>query len=483
MNILKEHKKAVIISAAVLVGILAIGTGALSMQVASDKILKGVRVANVDLSGMTKSQALAKLESLDTLKNIRMYYGNQSWKVSASDIDLNINYNSTVDSAYNYNRKNGFFTNLARTLKADLGSKASVALDMNYNDSKLNESLKQVKSKLDSQVKEATLDYDYKTKKTTIVADEPGKTMDLQASHDKLVKNLGTDKFDAEMVVKLEPAKFTKADLKGIDTLLGAYSTVYGGLSSRNYNIEKSTRDSSGIVLKPGQEYSFNGLTGEKTLARGYKAAPVIESGKLVMGIGGGVCQTSSTIFNAALLSGMEITTRRSHTIPSDYVNMGRDATVFDGNPGQDLKFKNPFKHNVYIKNYTYGSKVISEVYGASSDYKNIDIATQVLGSYGGGSKTVSDPSLPAGARVVEKYSRAGYNVVTYRQYKDEKGNLVKSEKIGYSNYPAQVGVVRVGAAKAAKPSKPGQVAPKPQQQAPSPAPGGGQSASPGAGA
>ena len=70
------------------------------------------------------------------------------------------------------------------------------------------------------------------------------------------------------------------------------------------------------------------------------------------MGIGGGVCQTSSTIFNAALLSGMEITTRRSHTIPSDYVNMGRDATVFDGNPGQDLKFKNPFKHNVYIKNY-----------------------------------------------------------------------------------------------------------------------------------
>ena len=471
MNIFKDHKKAVIISAGVLIGALVLGTGALSMQVASDKILKGVKVANVDLGGMTKDQALTKLESLDTLKNIKMYYGDQSWKVSASDIDLKINYKSTVDSAYNYNRKNGVFTNLVRTLQADFGSKSNIGLDMSYNDAKLNDSLKQVKSKLDSEVKEATLDYDYKTKKTTIVADEPGKTMNLQASHDRLVKNLAADKFESEMVVKLEQAKFTKADLKGIDTLLGAYSTVYGGLSSRNYNIEKSTKDSSGIVLKPGQEYSFNGLTGEKTIARGYKAAPVIESGKLVMGIGGGVCQTSSTIFNAALLSGLEITNRRSHTIPSDYVNMGRDATVFDGNPGQDLKFKNPFKHNVYIKNYTYGSKVISEIYGSSSDYKNIEIATQVLGSYGGGSKTISDPSLPAGARVVEKYSRAGYNVVTYRQFKDEKGNVVKSEKIGYSNYPSQVGVVRVGAAKAAKPAaKPGQTA-KPQQAAPAPAP------------
>ena len=161
MNIFKDHKKAVIISAGVLIGALVLGTGALSMQVASDKILKGVKVANVDLGGMTKDQALTKLESLDTLKNIKMYYGDQSWKVSASDIDLKINYKSTVDSAYNYNRKNGVFTNLVRTLQADFGSKSNIGLDMSYNDAKLNDSLKQVKSKLDSEVKEATLDYDY----------------------------------------------------------------------------------------------------------------------------------------------------------------------------------------------------------------------------------------------------------------------------------------------------------------------------------
>lgn len=130
------------------------------------------------------------------------------------------------------------------------------------------------------------------------------------------------------------------------------------------------------------------------------------------------------------------------------------------------------------MKNYTYGSKMISEIYGAASDYKNIDITTQVLGSFGGGNKTIPDPSLPAGKKVVEKYSRPGYNVVTYRQYKDDKGNIISSEKIGYSNYPAQVGVVRIGAAKPAAP-KPGKhqpIAPKPQQ----PVPGAGQAPNPG---
>nr|WP_314277854.1 VanW family protein [uncultured Peptostreptococcus sp.] len=443
MNVLKNKK--LVIPVAVLLGLLVVGTGALSIQIGSDKILKGINIANVDLGGMTKAQAMAKLESLDKLKNIKMYYENQSWNISANEVDLKINYKDSIDAAYNYNRKSLFITNLARTLKADFGGKVALDLSMTYSDSKLKESLKQVKSKLDSQVKDASLDYDYRTKKMSIIPEESGKTVDLDASFKKTIKNLASDKFESEMVVKLEKAKFTREDLKGIDSLLAAYSTVYGGMTSRSYNIEKSTRDSSGVVLKPGQVYSFNGLTGEKTIARGYKPAPVIESGKLVMGIGGGVCQTSSTIFNAALLSGMEITNRRSHTIPSDYVNMGRDATVFDGDPGQDLKFKNPFKHKVYIKNYIYGNKVISEVYGSSSDHMNIDITTQVLGSHAGGSKTVVDPSLPAGKKVVEKPARPGYTVVTYRQYKSADGSLIKSEKIGYSNYPGQSGIVRVG--------------------------------------
>ena len=169
----------------------------------------------------------------------------------------------------------------------------------------------------------------------------------------------------------------------------------------------------------------------------------------------------------------MEITNRRNHTIPSDYVSLGRDAMVVDGNPGQDFKFKNPFKHPVYIKNYVSGNKIGSQIFGFKEDKQNIKISTEMLGSFGGGSKTITDPSLPAGKRVVEKPARSGYNVVTYRSYLDENGKIIKTEKVANSSYPSQTGIIRVGAAvkktptPSVKPSKQAKPTVNPQQQAP----------------
>lgn len=463
MSFLRENKK-VIIPVGVVVAVLVVGMGILSAQVSSDKIAKNVSIAGVNLAGKTKTEALKILDQQSKFKNISLKHGKKSWDLPANDIDLDINFKSTVDKAYMVNRGGGFISNSISMLRSDFGKKTLVPLDMKYDDSKLEEKLVDIKGQLDSPVKNATLEY--KNEKTSVIPEESGRDMKMLASKAKIEKELKKDNFNIDLVVNLKEAQFKASDLKGIDTLLGAYSTNYGGAVGRNYNIEKSARDTNGIVLKPGEEFSFNGITGEKTLATGYKVAPVIESGQLVPGIGGGVCQTSSTIFNAALLSGMEITTRRNHTIPSDYVDLGRDATVVDGNPGQDFKFKNPFKHNVYIKNYTLNGKLHSQIYGSKEDFQNIDVSTQMLGSFGGGNKTVPDASIPAGKKVVVKYGRPGYSVATYRIFKDDKGNTIKTEKIGISTYPAQVGLVKVGPAKGAtKPNTgtvPGHNQPKP---------------------
>lgn len=453
MSFLSENKKT-IIPVGVVIAVLAIGTGILSAQVSSDKIAKNVSIAGVNLGGKTKAEALKALDSQSKFKNINLKHAKKYWTVSVDDIDLNIDFSKTVDKAYRVNRDGGFFSNSMSMLRSDFGKKTRVPLEMDYSDAKLEEKLVEIKGELDSPVKNATLEY--KNEKTSVIPEESGREMKVLASKSKIKNELKKDNFDIDLVVKLEEAKFKAADLKGIDTLLGAYSTNYGGVAGRSYNIEKSARDTNGVVLKPGEEFSFNGLTGDKTLARGYKVAPVIESGQLVPGIGGGVCQTSSTIFNAALLAGMEITTRRNHTIPSDYVDLGRDATVADGNPGQDFKFKNPFKHNVYIKNYTLNGKLHSQIYGSKEDFQKIDISTQMLGSFGGGNKTVVDASVPAGKKVVVKYGRPGYSVATYRIFKDEQGNTVKTEKIAISTYPAQVGLIKVGPAKPAAKPNPG---------------------------
>lgn len=442
MNFFKKNKKVIIVAMTVL-AILMISIGVLALKTYSNKIVKNIIVAGVNIGNLNKKEALNTLKKEEKFKNIVLKYEDKKWSIPESDINLKINFDKTIDDAYRYNKGNGFLTDIFRTLKSDFGQKNNINISMDYNKVALEKNLKDIKSKLDTSVKNASLEVvDDKVK---IIPEEDGRDMNIYSSLNKTVNNLKNNKFDTELVVKLNYASFKSSDLKGIDTLLGAYETTFGGMKNRDFNIKKSTLDSGEMLLKPGEEYSFNGITGEKTIANGYKSAPIIESGKLVLGIGGGVCQTSSTIFNTALLSGMEITSRRNHTIPSDYVSLGRDAMVVDGDPGQDFKFKNPFKHPVYIKNYVSGNKVGSQIFGFKEDKKNIKITTEMLGSFGGGSKTIKDSSLPTGKRIVEKPSRLGYNVATYRSYLDKKGSVIKTEKVANSSYPPQTGIIRVG--------------------------------------
>ncbi|MEG0249820.1 MAG: VanW family protein [Peptostreptococcus sp.] len=444
MEFLRKNKK-IIIPIAVAVGVIAIGVGALSAQVNSDKIAKNVAVSEVDLSELSKEEAAKKLETQKKFENINLKFGNSKWTIPKSEINLNIDFEKTAENAYNITRNDGYISNLGKTLKSDLGSKNTVNLVMNYDKDKLESKLEKIKKELDSPMKNAKLEFvDDKTK---TIPEEPGRDMVVKSSLHEIDYNLKRDHFDIDLIVKLKEADIKTSDLKGIDTLLAEYSTSFEGMPSRDFNIRKSALDTSGILLKPGEEFSFNEIAGEKSISNGYKNAPVIESGKLVPGPGGGVCQTSSTIFNTALLSGMEITTRKNHSIPSNYVDLGRDATIVDGDPGQDFKFKNPYKHPVYVQNLAFDNKIVSQIYGASEDKPNIDIATEMTGSFGGGNRTVADASLPAGSKVVEKYGRPGYNVTTYRIFKDDKGNKIKTEKVAISSYPSQTGVIRVGAA------------------------------------
>ena len=157
----------------------------------------------------------------------------------------------------------------------------------------------------------------------------------------------------------------------------------------------------------PGEEFSYNEATGPRSVENGYKEAPIIVNGKVQNGPGGGVCQVSTTIYNSALNSGLEITDVRNHSLASTYAPKGKDATVSDGSI--DFKFKNPYKHPIYIKNFVYGGVITSEIYGNSKDKQNISIVTENAGI----------------SNVVK----------TYRIYKDSYGKTIKREYIATSSY------------------------------------------------
>lgn len=132
-----------------------------------------------------------------------------------------------------------------------------------------------------------------------------------------------------------------------VNRVLGRYSTSFGGDANRSSNISLAAEKISGTYLKPGDVFSYNQTTGSRSAANGYKEAPVIINGKLEPGSGGGVCQVSSTLFNAVILSGLEVTQRTCHFSPVSYVPLGRDATVAEG--VIDFCFRNHLKHGVYI--------------------------------------------------------------------------------------------------------------------------------------
>ena len=193
----------------------------------------------------------------------------------------------------------------------------------------------------------------------------------------------------------------------------------------------------------PGDTFSYNKATGKRTVDNGYKDAPVIVQGVMQEGIGGGVCQVSTTLYNATLYAGLEYVELRNHSIAPSYVSKGRDATVADS--GIDFVFKNNLNHPIYIKNYVSGNTVTCQIYGSSKDKQNIQIETNTDNVSKAPTKKVDDPTILKGEEKVMEKGRDGYTVSTYRIYKDKQGNVIKKEKVATSYYPKKQGVIAVG--------------------------------------
>ncbi len=191
---------------------------------------------------------------------------------------------------------------------------------------------------------------------------------------------------------------------------IATFSTYLNPASvKRTNNIKIAMKAISGKIVPPKGVFSLNRTVGERTQARGYRTAPVIENGKKVPGIGGGVSQVTGTLFNAVLLANMKIVEYRTHAKPPQYLPVGRDATVAWGR--FDMKWKNPSKTPVRIEYKLHGNKLSAILWGRKTPGMKVNIKVNVL----------------------EK-SENHIKAELYRSVR-VKGKLVAKEKIGTSNY------------------------------------------------
>ncbi|GAA0235691.1 VanW family protein [Metaclostridioides mangenotii] len=369
------------------------------------KIAKNVFIQGVEVSNMTQDQALKTVTDKYEPRNLNLEYDKKNYKIHAKDINLKYDIDGAVKEAYNMTKKDSYFGNVKKYFGV-LFNKEDINIKTSFDEAKLSTKVSEIANDINIKMENAAVVIDgginYKDAIT-------GKEFDVAVNKEAIYEKI--NKKDTKLLhikVNLKKPEITLDQVKKVDTVLAQYSTNYGTSSyGRAYNVGLSARKTSDVLLMPGEEFSYNGMTGPSNRANGYKNAPVIVYGKLKQAPGGGVCQTSSTIYNTALFAGMQITEVTNHSAASSYVPRGRDATVSDG--GLNLRFKNPYKHPVYVKNTANGSVITSTIYGNSSDKQNIGIDV--------------------------KYSSGKYS--TYRYFKDESGNVIKSEHISDSKYRA----------------------------------------------
>ncbi len=200
----------------------------------------------------------------------------------------------------------------------------------------------------------------------------------------------------------------TKEEAKAIDRVLGQYTTYFTAGGNRSKNIELAAASISGVYVKPGGDFSYNQSTGSRSADNGYLEAPVIINGKLEPGAGGGVCQVSSTLFNAVMLAGLQVTERTCHFSPVAYAPMGRDATVADGY--LDFCFRNHLKHGVYVYTVYEPGAVTAYILGNQEDKPSaVDISEVENETLPFETITRIDPSQEEEKKVEEGHE--GYNV------------------------------------------------------------------------
>jgi vancomycin resistance protein YoaR len=281
--------------------------------------------------------------------------------------------------------------------------------------------------------------------KSTMIPSKKGRRLDLAATQKAfLTAALSTTNREAELVVVAAEPELSTARAKalGITGLVGGYTTYYGGEPNRIHNVQLVARLIDRHLIAPGSTFSFNRTTGERNAAKGFLEAPVIINGELQNGLGGGVCQVSTTVFNAAYEAGLSITERRNHALYIDHYPLGRDATV--NYPDTDLKFVNDTDHWLLLDAIIGSSSLTVRLYGTPV-HRRVETQASALRVTGPAPvKKILDPDLYVGERVVEELGQPPRSVSVRRLVYDEDGDLLY-DATWYSSYVGEPKVIRVG--------------------------------------
>ncbi|MBQ9832386.1 MAG: VanW family protein [Clostridia bacterium] len=442
---------------------------ALAKIVSNGEFFDGITVNGIDVGSMTYDEAkvavIPAVEKAIQEVGISIVYNNHLWLLTASDLGISADIDAALIKAMLYGR-NGNRSENAQSQKA-LENGVDFSVELTPDRDVFSQSLSAIAEQIATAPVDPSAEPDVWASSPSFIYTEgkPGYSFDSEAIIEQVITALSQGQsvqtIKPELVLT-QPTK-TLDDVKSATVLRAKYTTEYGSSSTlretnRIANILKAANLLRGAVIADGEEFSFNEHIGPRTEIGGWPPAPGIVNGNTYeLQPGGGICQVSTTLYNALLRCGseIEITNRKHHSWPSSYVSYGLDATVSTGGP--DLAFKNNTGSPLYIFAYADNNsyKMTVYIYGAPLEegvsYKVYSEIDETLPKPS--PKTEERSDWPKGYSEVDYKSREGYIVTVYRQ-KLLNGEAVEDglEILYTDKYRAITGLTYVGTGDASLP-------------------------------
>ena len=423
----------------------------------TNKILQDGTVINgLNLSGLSKEEASVVLindfqEKADDF-TLNIKNADQTWTLEKDDFVVNSDIHTILDMSQDkntlLNTKEEEITLISQFEK--MGGSINVAF--NYIFLGLDEKIDNIISQVETPPTNSTITFNPNNKEMFEISNHiNGKRVDKNALYKDINEQfLISNNINVELKFIEEVATITKEYNENLTKKISSFSTnVSDSTGGRKHNVKMALEKFNGLVINPNEEISFNSITGPHTSENGYKSAIVIYNGEFTDGIGGGICQASTTLYNALLTSGVQINEVHKHTLPIRYVPLALDAMVSEYTA--DLKFVNTTDYPMFIKTYSDSESVTVEVYSHEQEYtyKTRSETLETISS--NGDKIVPDEDRKYSNKVLFKgeyfrlsYPKDGYIAKSYLQ-KFKDGVMIEEQELRTEIYKAQMGVVIEG--------------------------------------
>lgn len=440
-------KKRFFINIGILVLVLiGIGTIGEYQVMHSTKILSGVYIGGLDVSRMEQDQAEQEIVSLhqESMERKIVIKGEgKSWSFTPSQLGVKEDGEQTVKEAWKIGREGYFYERWYRRWQMKQ-QPYHIPLSFNVDENILTDHVKEMAQMIDQEAKDAGVIVK-SNHQVEITPEENGLQVEIDDSVRALREVLETeDQIECNLSTKITNPQITAETAKSwqINGVVASFETRFDpGKIERSSNIKVAVKALENVLVMPQDVFSFNEVVGARTKEVGYKEALVIENNEFTPGLGGGICQVSSTMYNAILLANLSIAERRPHSLPISYVGPGRDATVAYGSV--DFKFKNDREKPILLHAEYERGKMRVLILGTQGEFPKVNITSKVVEYLNAEEKIIKDPTLAPGQTIVVVKGHQGMIAEAYREVTAD-GKIISRERISRDIYKPQKAVIRV---------------------------------------